>query len=578
MKHKKVKSSTILHKLAIVLLVFGVIFVFQYQEPYKEVAIEEPVATTDVIEETVADILEDDENQSLEDGESLEENTSSEATQPPEEIEIEEKVPFDPMSLIDITYDIYVPLVDVGVTVVPKDAYVHKYLDKRDTIMYIQDIGNGYHKVQDDEGDVYYITDGDMENKMSFVETREGAITESEKKPDDSTPYVVKYDGDRVLRFTKKLILDDNIADIIQKGTIVYKIRDYEQIFFIVTEDGRYGYMNSQCLEILEPEESVYDIVTADDSTYDFNEMMEDIDLLVSRYSKDLKVVDTGYSTLGHAIPVLLMGNENAENKVLFQASIHAREHASTAVLMKQLEVMLYHIDNPNSSGNTYREMLNEVAYYIIPMSNPDGVMLSQIGIISIEDEEIRQQVNAIRRLNVENANTTEHNYYFEQWKGNINGVDLNRNFDANWDKVRDEFNRPSNNGYKGPSVFSEVETVFLKKYVDMEEVKVTISYHTAGNMIFWWYFQEGDFYNTCYDLVKKVKSASKYVVMSKAQSRYSHGGMKDYALMLGKPSITYEIGTYSSPIPPISVTYAIKRTRVLPIVGEWLQDEIHDN
>ncbi|MCK5128478.1 MAG: hypothetical protein KAQ68_01390 [Clostridiales bacterium] len=487
------------------------------------------------------------------------------------------EIQFDPMSLIDATFDIYTPIASVGVTTVPKDSYIYKEMSPGEAIMYRQNMGNGYHKVQDIDGKVYYINDDDMKNNMSFIERKPSAIVNMQEIPEGSVAYVVKYDGDRVLRFTKKLMLEDNVAEIMPIGEIVYKVRDYEQIFFIVAEDGRSGYMNSQCLEILEPEESPYDIVTADDSTYDYNEMLDDIVLLTKRYTDDLKVVEVGYSTLGNAIPVLLLGDENAEIKILFQASIHAREYASTPTLMKQLEVMLYHLDQPNSSGTTYRHVLDQVAYYIMPMTNPDGVLLSQIGTISIEDEETRSDVLDIRDSIVENKDSTTYKYYFEQWKGNINGVDLNRNFDANWDKVHDSLSKPSNNGYKGPSIFSEIEAQFIKKYVDKQDVKVTVSYHTAGNMIFWWYFQDGIFYDICYDLAKIVRKASRYQIMSKAQSRYSHGGVKDYGVMIGKPSITYEIGKYSSPIPPFSVTRAAKLTKVIPIIGEWLIDEIND-
>lgn len=44
---------------------------------------------------------------------------------------------------------------------------------------------------------------------------------------------------------------------------------------------------------------------------------------------------------------------------------------------------------------------------------------------------------------------------------------------------VNDEIGKPSSDGYKGHKIFSEDEARFIKKYVDMEDVKVTVSYHT---------------------------------------------------------------------------------------------------
>lgn len=488
-----------------------------------------------------------------------------------------EKEPFDPMSLIQSQFYIYQPIEKVDLYSQPKESRVYKQINSRNMVTYGGNMENGYHKVYDNNGRIYYINNYDMQRNMKLISISEFAVTENAKIPWQAECFVVKYDGDRVLRYTKSIFLKDNVAGIVEKGQTVYKLRDYGQIFYVVLEDGTVGYMNSQCLETIETTDAPYDIVSAADSTYAYGEMMEDIELLTKRYENHLKVVEVGKSTLGNDIPVLLMGNEDAEYKILVQGTIHAREYPSTAALMKHLEVMLYHIEQPNSSGKTYDEMLDELAYYIIPMTNPDGALLSQMGEISIADQKIRQQVLDFRIDNVSNEDSNDFKRYFELWKSNINGVDLNRNFDANWDKVNDAGGKPSSDGYKGSEIFSEAESRLIKKYVDMEDVKVTVSYHTSGNLIFWWYYQEGDFRYVCLDFAKAIGNKSSYELLGKGESRYSHGGVKDYGVMLGKPGITYEIGRYSSPIPPLSVSYAIKRVRVLPEMGYWLLDEIED-
>jgi g-D-glutamyl-meso-diaminopimelate peptidase len=493
----------------------------------------------------------------------------------PEETPAPVEEPFDPMSLVQSEFYIYSPINKVDLFTVPKESKAYKQIGNRIQMTYAGDMGNGYHKVLEKTGRVFYITDYDFQNNMEALGISPFAVTESEEIPRNAEAFTVKYDGDRVLRLTKSIYLEDNVAGIVEKGQTVYKLKDYGQIFYVALEDGTAGYMNSQCLETTKIPEEPYDIVSADDSTYAYDEMMEDIELLAQRYKNNLIVVEIGKSTLGNDIPVLLMGNEGAQYKILVQASIHAREYPSTPVLMKQLEVMLYHINEPNSSGKTYEEMLEKVAYYIMPMTNPDGVLLSQMGEISIADERMRQKVLEIRADNVEDTDSYEFKHYFEQWKSNIDGVDLNRNFDANWDMVHDNVGKPSSDGYKGSAIFSETETQFIKKYVDMEDVKVTVSYHTSGNLLFWWYFQEGDYKYVCLDLAKALGDKSGYEIMEKGQSRYSHGGVKDYGIMQGKPGITYEIGRYSSPIPPLSVYYAAKRTRVLPELGYWLIREI---
>ena len=485
--------------------------------------------------------------------------------------------PFDPMSLIQSEFYIYRPTDKVDLFAQPEESKAYKQITSRSNVTYAEDMGNGYHKVLDKTGRAYYFTDYDMQNNMTVVSISSFAATESEEISKNTESFLVAYDGDRILRFTKSIYLKDNVAGIVDKGQTVYKLRDYGQFFYVALKDGTAGYMNSQCLETTKKPEEPYDIVSAEDSTYAYGEMLEDVGLLLQRYPKDLKLVETGKSVLGNEIPVLLMGNEDAKYKILVQASIHAREYPATAVLMKQLEVMLYHINEPNSSGKTYGKMLDQVAYYIIPMANPDGVLLSQMGEISIADEEVRQRVLDIRADNVADAESYEYKHYFEQWKSNIDGVDLNRNFDANWDMVRDDIGKPSSDGYKGPQIFSEYEARLIKKYVDMEDVKLTVSYHTSGNLVFWWYYQEGDFKYACLDLANVLGEKSGYAIMGKGESRYSHGGVKDYGIMQGKPGITFEIGRYSSPVPPLSVHYAAKLTRVLPELGYWLLDEAGD-
>lgn len=484
---------------------------------------------------------------------------------------------FDPMDLIDTQFYVFQPTKEINLYAIPKESEVAAKINPRDKITYAEDMKNGYHKIIDILGGVYYVTTYDMQRNLELIGFDGIAAAATEEIPQDAQSYTVAYDGDRVLRFTNSLYLKDNVAGIVEKGSTVYKIGDYGQIFYVVLEDGTAGYMNSQCLETTSPPVPPYDIVSADDSTYAYDEMLKDIELLLERYPKHLQLVETAESTLGYDIPILLMGNPEAEYKILIQASIHAREYPSTAALMKQLEVMLYHIDEPNSSGETYGEMLSRVAYYIIPMSNPDGVLLSQMGEIFIEDEDMRRQVLDIRADNVQDPDSDEYARYFELWKANINGVDLNRNFDANWDMVNDRVGKPAGRNYKGPEVFSEIESQLIKKYVDMDDVKVTVSYHTSGNMIYWWYDQQDEFRYVCIDMAKAIGNKSGYQLMGVGESRYSHGGVKDYGVMEGKPGITYEIGKYVSPIPPISVYYATKRTRVLPELGYWLMLEIDD-
>ena len=76
--------------------------------------------------------------------------------------------------------------------------------------------------------------------------------------------------------------------------------------------------------------------------------------------------------------------------------------------------------------GMSYRELLDEVRFIIVPMVNPDGVTLAQLG-----EDYASESVSAMPL-------TDDYNSGLHSWKANINGVDLNRNYPYNWTAVND--------------------------------------------------------------------------------------------------------------------------------------------
>ncbi len=481
---------------------------------------------------------------------------------------------FDPMQLVDTSVDVYKVKRAIRIMDKPEEDTYYYSLDAGEWVMNRGKLANGWYHVQMANGRMGYIK-GLLD--LEFIGHEPCGITRHKYMPPDATVYIVG-EGDRVLRYQKSSELKNNAAGIINVGTRVYALTNNHQFFRIILEDGRTGYINSQCLEPVIPEgyEEELPIVDGGRTVYDYQEMMDDIVLLLAEYPQYLKLIDVGESELGRSIPALLLGKEDAPHKVLVQAGIHGREYATTQILMKQLEVMLYHCDIPNDAGYTYGSILDKVAYYIIPMSNPDGCMISILGEMSVADYDDREKLLAIRDANVDKEDEETYNSYFKLWKANFNGVDLNRNFDANWKKVEDSVQEPANVNYKGSAPFDQKESQFLKPYVERDDVALTVSYHTSGAMIFWWYHQEGPLEEQNYDLAKLVHRCSGYPIMGRQESYGSHGGMKDYGIVLGKPSITIEMGYYTTPIPPTDKIEVMEKTsRLLPRLGSWLISQI---
>lgn len=71
--------------------------------------------------------------------------------------------------------------------------------------------------------------------------------------------------------------------------------------------------------------------------------------------------------------------------------------------------------------------------------------------------------------------------------RGNINGVDLNRNFDSNWGESGS--NDPSNVGYRGPSAFSETESRLLATIPDKyPNATLFLDIHQQGEIYLFWF------------------------------------------------------------------------------------------
>ena len=214
---------------------------------------------------------------------------------------------------------------------------------------------------------------------------------------------------------------------------------------------------------------------TYEDFEYDLSEL--------EKLCGDVISVDAICNTPdGRKVYDIVVGDKQGENQIMVFGAIHAREYITSQLVMRQL---CDYIDAVNGYGGEYEgtpltELLSGVTVHFIPMSNPDGVTISQLGLDGLNNE--------IVKSNVMNMGASD----YEQWKANANGVDLNRNFDAGWDEFAGSPS-PSSERYKGTAPGSEPEAAAMIKLTEDYALKRTISYHTCGAVIYWYYKQEGD-------------------------------------------------------------------------------------
>ncbi len=278
---------------------------------------------------------------------------------------------------------------------------------------------------------------------------------------------------------------------------------------------------------------------------YGYNEMASDLVKLQEAYPA-MRMDSLGKTVDGRELYRVIVGNPNASRKILVHAGIHAREYIVCKLAMRQVASLLeMQKTGKVYGGKSVSNMLENTCIHFVPMANPDGISLVQYGIGGIGSEELR---NSILEM-AGRENVSDLASYFRLWKNNARGVNLNKNFDANWEQTVDRKGYPSKDEYKGSSAESEIESKALADLQRKENFKCTLSYHTQGEVIYW-YFGEGSYVNDARRLAEIVHKNSNYAVIDYYNENHA-GGFKDFTeRKLNVPSVTIECGKGVSPVP----------------------------
>src|SRR5699024_9203394 len=125
----------------------------------------------------------------------------------------------------------------------------------------------------------------------------------------------------------------------------------------------------------------------------------------------------------GRNIYAIKLGKGKTE--IFMNGSHHAREWLTTNLLMEMIDVYSQaYANNSKVAGYNARQILNNASIWFVPMVNPDGVTLVQKGALSAK------RPAEVIRINDGSTN-------FNRWKANIRGVDLNRQYPADWAHIQ---------------------------------------------------------------------------------------------------------------------------------------------
>lgn len=270
------------------------------------------------------------------------------------------------------------------------------------------------------------------------------------------------------------------------------------------------------------------------------------INRILSLQDEGLELFTAGKSVLGKNILATHVGSFEGV-QILIQAGIHAREYISTLLLIEQARE-LYLTDAIKDGG-----------IYFIFLTNPDGAEIVLDGINSVNCPITKDY------LTLANNGSTN----FSQYKANINLVDLNTNFNANWGQGSQNVRCPSTEDFIGFYPESEREVQSLINFTLRTKPLLTISYHSKGNVIFYG-FENQSQENIDRDL-RIGEALSETTGYPLVFTENSTGGYKDWCInSLTIPAYTIEIGddTLTHPIGEENLPEIYIRNRNVPLVA----------
>lgn len=236
-----------------------------------------------------------------------------------------------------------------------------------------------------------------------------------------------------------------------------------------------------------------------------------------------------GYSEEGRALFALFVGRHEFPVGIS-QAAIHGREWI-TALLSLEL----------------IKRGLEIGGSWVIPLSNPDGALLSEVGIGTVKKKEPLIKING----------GTD----FSLWKANARGVDLNVNFDARWGKGEQNVFSPAPQNYVGSFPLCARESAALVRFTQDVAPDFTLSLHTKGEEIYWSFHQPPKRLKRDRALAEALSRA---VGCPLREAKGSVGGYKDWCIQeLKIPAFTVEVGENK-------ISHPIGRTHLKELVQKY--------
>lgn len=255
-----------------------------------------------------------------------------------------------------------------------------------------------------------------------------------------------------------------------------------------------------------------------------------------------LKTGSIGRSVRGMELLSITIGTGPKE--VFYSASHHGNEWLTTPVLLKYTEQYAAAYAFGGALYSVPAKTLYETAtLYLVPMVNPDGVDLATGALKDGPD--------------FERAKGYAANYpaipFPTGWKANINGIDTNLQYPANWEQAKEikfaqGFTSPAPRDYVGPAPLTAPESRAVYRFTEQHSFRLILAYHSQGEIIYWKYLNYLP--PRSYEIARMMGDASGYTV-EETPAASGYAGYKDWFIQtFNLPGYTIEVGRGVNPLP----------------------------
>ena len=222
-----------------------------------------------------------------------------------------------------------------------------------------------------------------------------------------------------------------------------------------------------------------------------------------------------GQSVEGRSIDAYSYGN--GTTNLLFVGGIHGGYEWNSVILAYQF--MDYLNANPNA-------IPNNIKVTVIPSANPDGVfkVVGKDGRFTESDVSTDTKILAEGRFNA-------------------NKVDLNRNFDCNW---QPKSTWQSKTVSAGTEVFSEPEAQALKNYILQNNFSAVVFWHSQSNGVYASKCNDGILPGTLL-IMDAYSKASGYPAVKSFDAYAISGAADDWLASINIPAVSVELKTHTN-------------------------------